>query len=386
MKAGLVSTARYHFFDLARQLDQRQMLGHYVTGYPAWKTKGDGLEGKLIHFAGWQTLYAASLRTGLADSWATREIEWVNNERIDRFAAKHLGDCSVIIAQACAGLHVGRAARGRGGLHFCDRGAAHLVYQNRLLQAEYERLDIPYKPIDPRKLEKEPQEYQEADGVLVPSEFVRQSFIAEGVPAEKVHKALLGVDLSRFNPSGEPPESPFRIMFVGALGIQKGVQTLLEAATKLRSSQVEVVLAGVESPEAKGIFDRYDPEGKASRIGHVPQDELIHKISTSHVLVLPSVQDGFGMVVAQAMACGVPCIVSDHAGAAEIVDEGENGFVFPARDAERLAELIDLLASNPDRRRAMGEAALRSVQQIGGWSQYGDRIVEILTKAQTQAA
>lgn len=386
MNVGLVSTARYHFFDLARQLDQRQMLDRYVTGYPKWKTQGDGLEGKLVHFAGWQTMYAAALRAGLADNWAAREIEWVNNERIDRFAARHLTDCDAVIAQACAGLHTGRAVRDRGGLHFCDRGAAHLVYQDRLLRSEYERLGVPYVGIDKRKLEKEPQEYAESDGILVPSEFVRQSFTQEGVPEQKVHKALLGVDLSRFQPNGAPPISPFRIIFIGALSIQKGIHTLLEAVQKLKTNEVELILAGVESPEAKSLFSRFDPQSKARRFGHVPQEELVQKVSQSHLLVLPSVQDGFGMVVAQAMACGVPCLVSDHAGAAEIVQEGENGFVFPARDAERLTELIDHVASHPDLRDEMGRNALASVQQIGGWGQYGDRIAEILTKASRTVA
>jgi len=89
------------------------------------------------------------------------------------------------------------------------------------------------------------------------------------------------------------------------------------------------------------------------------------------------VQDGFGMVLSQAMACGCVVIGTEHTGAVDIVTPGEDGYVVPARDADSLAAAMQTLADDPDKRAALGANALRKVAGMGGWSAYGSQACEL---------
>ena len=100
-------------------------------------------------------------------------------------------------------------------------------------------------------------------------------------------------------------------------------------------------------------------------------------MSRSHVLVLPSVQDGFGMVMAQAMACACPVIASLNTGGEDLFTDGDEGFIVPIRDVNALAVRLQQLADNPEQRFAMGQRALARVQSFSGWNQYGDKAMAI---------
>ena len=92
------------------------------------------------------------------------------------------------------------------------------------------------------------------------------------------------------------------------------------------------------------------------------------------IFVLASVADGFGLVVAQAMACGLPVIVSENVGAKDIVIDGVNGFIVRAGDSVELANRLQYLQKNPDQRIKMGLAARESVKNGFTWNDYGDRL------------
>jgi glycosyltransferase involved in cell wall biosynthesis len=112
-------------------------------------------------------------------------------------------------------------------------------------------------------------------------------------------------------------------------------------------------------------------------LGHVNQAELKNIMSISHVLVLPSVQDGFGMVMAQAMACGCPVIATHNTGAADLFTDGQEGYIVPIRDVDALAKRMQFLADNPDIQVAMADKAMLRVQKLGGWHGYGEQAVTI---------
>jgi glycosyltransferase involved in cell wall biosynthesis len=95
-------------------------------------------------------------------------------------------------------------------------------------------------------------------------------------------------------------------------------------------------------------------------------------MSESHVLVLPSIEDGFGLVLSQALACGCPIVASTNTGGDDLITDGVEGFIVPARDVAALAARLQQLADDPALRRRMSEAALARVKHLGGWRQYGD--------------
>jgi alpha-maltose-1-phosphate synthase len=101
-------------------------------------------------------------------------------------------------------------------------------------------------------------------------------------------------------------------------------------------------------------------------------------MSTSHVMVLPSIEDGWGLVMGQAMACGCPVISSDHTGGPDLYSHGVEGFIVPIRSADAIAQSLQQLADDPHLRQSMSEAALRRVKSLGGWEDYGRQYAAFL--------
>ena len=115
--------------------------------------------------------------------------------------------------------------------------------------------------------------------------------------------------------------------------------------------------------------------------GGRPQAELARFYSQSSVFCLASIEDGFGMVILQAMACGLPVLASDHTGAADVVRDGVDGYIVGARDVSALKEKILEMYENPERREAMGESARKRVSSGFTWDAYGDRVAAAYSQA-----
>ena len=133
------------------------------------------------------------------------------------------------------------------------------------------------------------------------------------------------------------------------------------------------------APEIKQLLTRL-PHQSVEFLGSVPQADLPKIMSESHVLVLPSIEDGFGLVMSQAMACGCPVIASTNTGGEDLFADGVEGFIVPIRDVDALANRMQRLMDDPDLQRRMSEAALARVRYLGGWTQYGDQWESLLQR------
>ena len=206
---------------------------------------------------------------------------------------------------------------------------------------------------------------------MVPSAFVYRTMIEGGVPASKLRLLPLGVAVDRFSP-GRKRDDVFRVIFVGAISLQKGVPYLLEAfrLAALARGRSELVLVGDTFQEARAFLPRYT--GAFRHVRFVPHTRLVDEYRQASVFVLPSLQDGFGMVVYEAAACGLPVIVSDHVGAA--IRDGHDGFVVPIRDATAIAERLVHLYTHERERQAMGVSA-RELAATFTWERYHRELV-----------
>ncbi len=303
---------------------------------------------------------------------------WIRSG-LDAYVTRTLPDCDVYIALSGSGVSSGRVAQARGARYICDRGSSHIRYQDEILAEEFARWGIPREPVDPYFIDREEQEYQQADAVTVPSGFAYRSFVQMGVPAEKLYRIPYGVRLDRFQPTGEPPRDAFHVLFVGTVGLRKGIPDLLEAFRLLRHPNKKLRIVGPIAPEIRSIFARHDMT-RVELTGYLPQNELTQYMSTSHVMVLPSIEDGFGLVLGQAMACGCPLISSYHTGGEDLFADGVEGFLVPIRSPESIAERLQRLAEEPSMQQQMSAAALARVRHLGGWEQYGNAWAELLTK------
>ncbi len=379
MKVAISATSKFHAFDLAREMHARGALEGIFSGYPRFKLRQENLPQELIrtfpyvHAPSMALSRLVPLGIHIGNSW-----EYLSFQTFDTYVASHLPSCDVFVGQSGSALFTGRAAHRRGIRFVCDRGPAHIRVQDRLLREEHDRWGIPFRGIDPRVMEREEAEYAEADRITVPSSFALRSFLEQGIPKEKLRKLQYGVDLSQFCPAASPDPGRFDVLFVGTLSLQKGVPYLTEAFRKLQHSRKSLTFAGsydrrlIDSLRQNGVW----PDG-IRVLGHVPKDKLKGLISRSHVLVLPSIQDGFGLVLAEAMACGCVVIGTPHTGAPDLVTDGQDGFIVPVRDSETLAQRLQWLADDQGRRVDMARMALQRVQKDGGWHSYGEQALAV---------
>jgi glycosyltransferase involved in cell wall biosynthesis len=166
------------------------------------------------------------------------------------------------------------------------------------------------------------------------------------------------------------------VLFVGNVALHKGAHHLIDAWRKVASS----------GPGRLDLYGRWAlptaflPSAGENMFAHgrVSPEIIRAAMRRASVLVLPSVCDGFGMVVTEAMAQGLPVICSSNAGASLLVVEGKNGFVVPAADPDSLARTLIWCIENPDRLHEMGRNALQSARNWS-WADFRARFTRDLS-------
>lgn len=370
------TTSPFWIFDLARQLEARGHLEELFTGFPPWWVKGVP-RGRVRSFP-WLVSTKSLLAKWGAESLAS-QLSWPSLWTLDKWMAKNLSDCDIFHCLSASGLETHRVAREKyNALTICGRGSSHAVYQREILTEEYSRWGMQYDSGDDRILERELKEYEECDLVTVPSTFAKRSFIEMGVPEEKVRQIPYGVDLSTFKPV-EKKDDVFRVLYVGSLGLPKGLPYLLKAVSELDLPNFECCLIGPKKAEIEPFLEKY--EGSYRYLGPKPRAELYKYYSQGSVLVLPSIQEGLALVQAEAMACRLPVIATPNTGGEDLFTDGKEGFIVPIRDPDAIRARIQYLYDNPGERSRMAKEAFNTVQSLGGWDDYGAQIVKTYEEA-----
>lgn len=301
---------------------------------------------------------------------------WVKDNLFDLMASRYVDECDIFHVWNHYGLFSLRKAKRYRAKIIIERASAHPLTQQRLLSEEYEKYGLKRPIMNQRMVQKHIKEYEEADFVMVPSRFAYDSMIEEGVPEQKLLRVTFGVDIEQFKPSSKR-DKKFRVIFVGMASLQKGTHYLLEAMKQLALPNAELILVGSMRENFRSILTRY--EGVFTYPGGVDHQEVSQYYADSSLFVLPSIQDGFAMVVAEAMASGLPVIVSENVGAKDIVRDGTDGFIIPTRDVEALKEKILFFYENEEERQQMGESAREYVKQFT-WERYGRELIEVYQK------
>lgn len=375
MRVALSTISRFHTFDLARQLIRHDALTKIFSGYPWWKLSGEGVPRQLVDTWPWIMAPRMALaRCGLVRGAFHASIDEVAQTRFARHVARNLPECDIFHCLSRYALEPGLAAQRRGSRFILDVGSSHMLNQNRIVGGEAEALGLKVEMPHPNGVQRELEEYEAADLITVPSEYALQSFIAEGVPREKLAKVIYGVDLTRFSPRTIDDDGVFRVVFVGAVGMRKGVHHLVRGFRRAAIPNSELVLIGMPSQELPALLAGQDLNG-VIQTGHVPQPNLPEWLSRSTVMVLPTLDEGFGLVMLQAMACGCPVIASDHTGSLDCIDDGKNGFIVRAGDPDAIADKLVWLAEHPEEARAMRQAALAQAAKASNVTRYGDDMI-----------
>jgi len=371
VKVCLSYVGRSHGFDLARQLEVRGSLERLYTCYPVFKVD-TSLRERTSTFPWLLTPAMAAERIGLVG--LTQILQWPITIAFDRWVERHLKPCDVVVALHSFGLETFRRARQFGVKTICDQSSVHIKYQDEQLSEEHRRWRLPYRPIHPKIVDKVVQEYEEADLITIPSENVRRSFSAAGGPTKKLRKLIYGVDISLFKPVAKK-DDVFRVLYAGSVSLSKGVLYLLQAMSRLRLPNFEVVLIGGISPEIRPFLSEFEDTFKYA--GFIQRADLYQYLSQGSVLIQPSIQEGLSLILAQAMACGLPIIATDHTGAEDLITDGKEGFIVPIRDPQAIRERVLYLYENVELRGTMAFNALQRVRSLGGWDFYGSEAVRI---------
>jgi starch synthase len=372
----------FHHFNLARELERRGHLERVYSTWPWKRLKREGLEHRLVETFPWLHMaeYAAG-RSPVDLRWLSDHLGYANALTFDRWTEKRLKLLKerpdALIGISGSSLSSGTWLQREGGIFICDRGSTHQRFQQQIVEQEYALWGVNRPVSDERDTVREEAIYRQADAITVPSSFVLRSFVEMGVPEEKLFRIPYGVRLDNFRPVAEPVAGEFHVLFAGAPGLRKGVPYLFEAFANLKHPRKTLWIAGYVQENLKAALKRL-PLANVQFLGAIPQAEMVERMSRSHVLVLPSIEEGLALVQAEAMACGCPVIGSTNSGGDDLYTDGVEGFIVPIRDAKAIQDRMQLLADDPNLRREMGAAALRRVHSMGGWAEYGERWEQLL--------
>jgi glycosyltransferase involved in cell wall biosynthesis len=214
------------------------------------------------------------------------------------------------------------------------------------------------------------EEYDLADLILVLSQKAEETFLAAGVPAEKLFRHQRGVDVERFTPAEKPPDI-FRAVFVGALIERKGVHHLLRAWKMLGLKNAELVLVGTVHDEIRPWLREY-ADDSVKLPGFVPRVETLYREAAVHVF--PSSCEGSAKATYEAAACGLPQIATRESG--DVVVDGVNGLVIPPDSPEAIADALSGLYANRDLAARMGAAGRERAVASLTWAHFGRRLLE----------
>lgn len=380
MRISIIVHGRFWAFDLAREFEKAGHLHQLITTHPRFMARRFGIPAEkvvsLVGFEAGRRLFRKVIKNEAANNW----LETFISRTFARQAAQLLEPCDVLLAWSSVGTPAFKKAHAWGTLCISERGSSHILEQGHLLKEEYALQGFPWVEWTQAKRQLELDDYHYADVIDVPSIFAKKSFIRHNVPENRLLHVPYGADLSHFYAKPPPAEKPFRILFVGTLSLRKGVGYLERAFLEADLPDSELWFVGPAAEETPRLLTSKDSRIRV--LGSFPEAELADIYAQGDVFVMPSIEDGFGLVLAQALACGLPIIATTNTGAEDLLtmSEGEAlqlgddilqypaGFIVPIRRPDCIAFCIRKLQQNPELLTAMRAQALQIATKEFGWS------------------
>ncbi len=280
---------------------------------------------------------------------------------------------SVVVGYEMCCLETLRAAREVGAAGILDAAAFEYRHQDNQLGLDRKRL--PAAEIELRR--RKDAEIALADRIVCCSAAARDSYVRAGADSCKVVANPLGCDTRLFAPSGPDRRSgPVKFVFVGTASHRKGADSLHQAFASLIEAHPDAQLHVAGDQRIAGEFFSA-PNQNLIFHGKLGQADLAALCWRMDCLVLPSLLDSFGMVVVEALAAGLPAIVTSAVGAAEAIEPGVNGWVIEPRSVPDLARQMREVSADIVHLRAMRADCIASAVDYD-WRSYRARAIEIV--------
>jgi glycosyltransferase involved in cell wall biosynthesis len=302
--------------------------------------------------------------------------DWIVARRIEKLA----GQIDIIHTWPLGALETLKTAKRLGIPTVLERPNANTRFAMEVVQQECERLGVALPrghehAFHEDKLRKEEEEYGLATRLLCPSDFVVKTFLDKGYAKEKLARHIYGFDEKTYFPSSEPrdPKRPFTMLFVGVCAVRKGVHYALEAWLKSPASQDGTFLiAGEFLPAYRQKLAPMLAHPSVRVLGH--RNDIPELMRKSDILVLPSIEEGFGLVITEATGSG--CVPLASEACTEICSHMKTGLMHRVGDVESLSRQITLLFEDRALLGRLRAASLKMVPEIT-WTAAGEKLLQV---------
>jgi glycosyltransferase involved in cell wall biosynthesis len=389
---SIIDIGKHHFYQTLRAVSEMGLISHFVTRYYTKKKK---ISYKFLkNFVSCEKLenrYDINLdEDKITSLWILEIFERKNTEwnffnsssesqlkRFSSISSFYLKDSKILHCPNFGSLQAIKKAKIRGSKIVIDHSTTHILKWLEILYSENKNRKTKNSSIDFLEYFKSSviNELELADFILCPSYNVMESVKDANIPQEKIFFLPYGVDIELFRPKDKKDEI-FRIGYVGGINYHKGVQYLVKAFLDLNILQSELLLIGAID---EYFFKEYMPFNckNISHFTYIPQKNLPEYLNKCDVFVMPSLAEGLSLSLLEAMACGLPVIVTKEARG--LVQHMYNGIVIPSNSADSIADCLDLLYKDQKLRRELGENARITTQQ-NTWQKYRQNYSALIAK------
>jgi alpha-maltose-1-phosphate synthase len=312
-------------------------------------------------------------------------------KRLDRKVSRALSrsGSSAVYCYEDFALQTFASAKQQGIARIYEHPVAYWRVVRKIMEEEVElhpewAATIPGLRNSDRKLHRKDAELSYANRIVVASTFSRHTLSQCPLPLAPISVIPYGapaVAANRYSAAMKTNGNKLKVIFVGGLGQLKGLSYLFGAIKQLEGS-VELTLIG-----RKHSADRCSPLDLALKehrwLESVPHSKVLEEMRAHDVLVFPSLSEGFGMVITEALSQGLPVITTPHTCGPDVLTEGEDGFIVPIRNEQSIAEKLELLHRDRGRLVAMSQAASKKADSLT-WESYHRSIVSVVQETLAQ--
>lgn len=383
MKITYTGPNRSHDYAYAQALYNAGALYAFVSGFSRLSPRAKLIDvgDKLHRHDFFQTHYLGCLRFGLP----TKICNLANrlaSISLDNASYKFAVDSDFFIFYRTHGLNTTRRIHKQGRNTVCvmQEVNSHVEYARDILYNEYMRLEStkPFENEPDYKLRLEA--YEEADYILCPSEFVRKSFLDKGFSSEKIIKVNFGFPKVETTNTIKQykEEDVFRVLYVGQIHYRKGLHYAIEAFNQLKHPKKEFVIVG-PTTSITGLEKTIIPSG-VSFTGALKGEELKSQYRRASCFILPSLEEGLALVQTEALAFGLPLLITTNTGGDDLITDGVQGFIVKPADIEALRFRLQEMADSPALLSQMSINAIQIASNLGNWDDATNRLIDQLTR------
>ena len=377
MSVMLSAHARNHMFNIAQILNNDHVEFELVSPYTRSLIKKSGYN-----------IDARKITTDYISLAAGGLRQYINSTYLSDFGAREVDErtASIITKKKISAIHAMNgsaehsfeAARRRFATTILERSCPHIEFQLEILREEAELIGYKTAKFTRHQLNywrRMEREYRLSDYICVPSQYSARTFLERGIPDERIKIIpLIAEKRTSYLRQRSRDGDVFRVLSIGGNYLRKGFYYLLDSWRGLALSDAELIIKGPVPLEVQSNFK----ELKNVKIinNYLSIEELNKLYNSADIFCLPSIDEGFGMVVLEAMNTGLVPIVTKNVGSADLLNNGVDSFVVDIRAADQIAHYINLLYYDRERLAAMSYNA-RQTAEINDRQAYQKNILNL---------